>query len=176
MLYSRRIHGWKIADFGRTTPGCSEGEEVTTNAHGTSGYRAPELILPSPSHEKYNYTNKVDIWALGCILYEVVVRRKAFESDWSVMEYARYNPDIRKFLSSLESETTLSKDSQQYIQNAVKNMLEVEASKRPSAKTFTHSSSFSTFGELKKLGNGFSLRLGSARCNRIGFGATNAKG
>jgi len=31
------------------------------------------------------YTNKVDIWALGCILYEVVCGQAAFNGDWDVM-------------------------------------------------------------------------------------------
>lgn len=33
------------------------------------------------------FNNKVDIWSLGCILYELVMDEKAFMNDWQVMHY-----------------------------------------------------------------------------------------
>src|SRR5436190_16344683 len=57
----------------------------TTNfARGTGGYRAPELLK-----EFSKYNNKVDIWAMGCILYELVVGKKAFVDDWSVLLFSQ---------------------------------------------------------------------------------------
>src|SRR5436190_13307162 len=50
---------------------------ITTHySRGTQGYRAPELLSDDPK-----FTKKVDIWALGCILYELVTGRKAFDTD-----------------------------------------------------------------------------------------------
>jgi serine/threonine protein kinase len=37
--------------------------------------------------EGFDYTNKVDIWALGCIFYEVIFERKAFVDDLAVLQY-----------------------------------------------------------------------------------------
>lgn len=37
-------------------------------------YRAPELLLGSGS-----YTNAVDIWALGCVMVELVTKREIFK-------------------------------------------------------------------------------------------------
>jgi len=36
---------------------------------------------------KRTYTNKVDIWALGCIIYEISYSRRAFEDDYSVSRH-----------------------------------------------------------------------------------------
>jgi len=48
-------------------------------ARGTGGYRAPELI-----RDIHQFTNKVDIWALGCILQELTNKSKAFKDDWDI--------------------------------------------------------------------------------------------
>ena len=34
------------------------------------------------------FNNKADIWALGCILYELCMGVKLFKSDWAVREYS----------------------------------------------------------------------------------------
>lgn len=56
---------------------------LPTTSRGTASYRAPELITHNA-----NFTNKVDIWALGCILLELCESKRAFKSDWNVYEYA----------------------------------------------------------------------------------------
>jgi serine/threonine protein kinase len=49
---------------------------------GTEGYRAPELMTEQPA-----YTDKVDIWAIGCIMYELVTGRKCFVNDVQIWNY-----------------------------------------------------------------------------------------
>lgn len=56
---------------------------ITEQAKGTTGYRAPELI-----REISKFTNKVDIWALGCVVYELAFDHKPFSTDFSVYEYS----------------------------------------------------------------------------------------
>jgi serine/threonine protein kinase len=56
---------------------------TTVFARGTASYRAPELLKEHPV-----YTNKVDIWAIGCILFELVTGKVAFTGDWEVHEFA----------------------------------------------------------------------------------------
>lgn len=41
---------------------------------GHINYSAPELIL-----EKVEFTNKVDIWALGCALYFIIYKKDPFD-------------------------------------------------------------------------------------------------
>jgi len=82
VLFSAKDKIWKIADFGITVEGTSN-LLTTTYARGTSCYRAPELLSDIP-----RYTTKVDIWGVGCILFEMMTGQKAFSGDWSVQQFA----------------------------------------------------------------------------------------
>lgn len=71
----------------------SSGSQPTQFSRGTTSYRAPELFGETPK-----YSKKVDIWALGCITFELLTGTKAFPSDWSVIEYLKErttNPSLR---------------------------------------------------------------------------------
>ena len=83
VLYSSYEKLWKISYFGLTAQGTSKGAITTKYSRGTEGYRAPELLFDDPK-----FTNKVDIWALGCILYELAARKKAFNSDLQVRDFS----------------------------------------------------------------------------------------
>lgn len=60
-----------IADFGAA---CTE-DEMYQEDFGTRYYRAPEVILNG------EITEKVDIWAAGCILYELITGDFLFDPD-----------------------------------------------------------------------------------------------
>src|SRR5947207_11723087 len=85
VLYSRAATAWKIADFGLAVHGTSTRQQTTRYANGTACYRAPELVT---LHNQGKFSNKVDIFAVGCILFEAVFLEKAFDSDVAVYEYA----------------------------------------------------------------------------------------
>jgi serine/threonine protein kinase len=93
VLYSPTERLWKIADFGIAQEGTSRTPLITTSSRGTASYRAPELLTDSPI-----YTNKVDIWALGCIAFEMFTGRKRFGSDWEVQNLAQSMPSISKLI------------------------------------------------------------------------------
>lgn len=77
VLYSSEGNAWKIGDFGLTVRGTSKNPIATKYGGGTSCYRAPELLKEQP---KCN--NKVDIWAFGCIVYELIAQQMAFRDDF----------------------------------------------------------------------------------------------
>lgn len=83
VLYSTKDGHWKLADLGSVADGTSKHFNTTLYSRGTACYRAPET-LQNPA--KYN--NKADIWALGCIMYELCTGRKAFENDWATINYS----------------------------------------------------------------------------------------
>ena len=58
----------KICDFGLAKPFTYQGTQTPDLV--TSWYRAPEIALGYP-----NYDYKIDIWAIGCIFFEMVARR-----------------------------------------------------------------------------------------------------
>jgi len=83
VLFSSRDKCWKLADFGSASIASSKSLVTTTLGRGTDGYRAPEVIT------RGQYNKRSDIFALGCISYEIVTGQKLFSSDWAVQEYVR---------------------------------------------------------------------------------------
>ena len=69
---------------------CRRALRLPPIAEGGPCYQAPELV--SGDHV---YNNKVDIWALGCILYELVTGKRLFRNDYAIEKYRDSNsPDI----------------------------------------------------------------------------------
>ena len=76
----------EIGTFGFTRPGTSDMPLLTSAGHGTPGYRAPELL----GDNEGRYT----IWAVGCILFELVTKEQAFKTDFAVKEYTYCQSDL----------------------------------------------------------------------------------
>jgi serine/threonine protein kinase len=126
VLYSRKDSAWKIADFGLTSQGTSRIMHTSHYARGTEGYRAPELLKDG----KAEYSNKVDIWAIGCILYELVIFRKAFQSDIDVYEYySHLDVPLDIVLDDFD------KDTARLFVKCIRCMLQRTSSSRPSASS-----------------------------------------
>lgn len=86
--------------------------------------------------EKLTYTRQVDIWAIGCIFFELAFNRKAFSDDMSVHGYAfsKNPPEIPSVLeldfgNSLEIENT----ARQALSILIYGMLELSPNDRPIA-------------------------------------------
>eukprot|EP00993_Chasmostoma_nieuportense_P003238 NODE_396_length_2301_cov_27.009200_g367_i0.p1 GENE.NODE_396_length_2301_cov_27.009200_g367_i0~~NODE_396_length_2301_cov_27.009200_g367_i0.p1 ORF type:complete len:721 (-),score=168.90 NODE_396_length_2301_cov_27.009200_g367_i0:79-2241(-) len=106
----------KLGDFGISTFLNATGAMVATQC-GTPHYYSPELCMSRP------YNSKSDIWALGCVLYQLMTCRPPFEAPSMPALMARicageYRPVPSHFSSELR--------------NLLGSMLNV-ASKRPNA-------------------------------------------
>src|SRR5271155_1059326 len=125
VLYSHQQKTWKIADFGLTVEGSSKKAYTTQFARGTCSYRAPELLRASPT-----FNNKVDIWAMGCILYELVYATKAFPSD---EELFHFTMSVRTNGGKIElpqsSETVNGEARREFTSSMMYEMLEIDSSK-----------------------------------------------
>ena len=53
----------------------------------TQLYGAPEVLGSDPNSETSIYTNSVDIWSLGCVIYELLVGARLFASVTQVSRY-----------------------------------------------------------------------------------------
>ena len=62
----------KICDFGLARP-TSENDHHMTEYVVTRWYRAPELLLNSS-----DYTAAIDVWSVGCIFMELMIKRPLF--------------------------------------------------------------------------------------------------
>lgn len=114
-----------VGDFGLTTDGTSKAALSTALGRGTSGYRAPEIVK-----EFSTYNNKVDIFALACILYELLSEgKKLFSSDFQVLQWALTVPVklIAPDLSAVESGHDHS------VKSVLRWMGSIDPSERPTA-------------------------------------------
>ena len=113
--------------------GDSQLAHTTRYSRGTPCYRAPELIQ-NDIEPLSKYTNKVDIWALGCILFELLFAKKAFASDFAVRDYSQNNTSSWKRLElPFEQDTILDKTEKIFVSRMIHKMLELDVSKRPAA-------------------------------------------
>jgi serine/threonine protein kinase len=117
---------WKLADFGLSSEGSSKRYLRTKDSSGTPGYRAPELMDSGGDPAMYN--NPVDIWAMGCILYELVTGVRAFKTDWHVLNYGFSKKNVEVVLDD-----SFDAHSVQIITKHVVDMLQIDPSDRPSA-------------------------------------------
>ena len=81
----------KICDFGssqRHDKGDISASYYVTGEFSTLWYRAPELLLGSKS-----FNNKIDVWAIGCIMLEMLSGAVAFQGQLGVQFGIPY-PDV----------------------------------------------------------------------------------
>ncbi|KAL5719532.1 non-specific serine/threonine protein kinase [Ranunculus cassubicifolius] len=105
---------WKLCDFGSTStnhkrferPEEMGIEEDNIRKYTTPAYRAPEMW---DLFRKEVINEKVDIWALGCLLYRICYFKSAFdgESKLQILNGNYRIPDLPKYNSSI---TDLIKD------------------------------------------------------------------
>lgn len=95
----------------------------TRYSRGTENYRAAELL-----REEAEYTNKVDIWALGCILHELVTSKPTFRSDWEIRE--RYITEIVPKISIPELSSEFLRHQ---LHDNIQHLLHREPTERPRA-------------------------------------------
>jgi len=120
VLYFQVKQSWKLTDFGISAEATS-GTVSTNWSRGTQGYRAPELL-----QEHATFTNRVDIWALGSVTYELAMGKRAFWDDWAVNDHCRG--------SAVPIVVHMSSDFwRHHTTETVRDLLNKESSKRPRA-------------------------------------------
>jgi serine/threonine protein kinase len=74
------------------------------------------------------YNNKVDIWAMGCILYELATGIRPFKSDWDVLNHRISKRNIEVVLDDTFDTHSIATTTQHIVE-----MLQIDPSDRPSA-------------------------------------------
>ena len=87
---------WKLIDFGCASEGTFKSLVPATGTKGTRLYLSPEMSRGD------SFTNKVDVWGLGCILYELCTGSKAFQSQSSLYHYVNSTEPAPQLLRATE--------------------------------------------------------------------------
>uniref|UniRef100_A0A803L8T3 non-specific serine/threonine protein kinase n=1 Tax=Chenopodium quinoa TaxID=63459 RepID=A0A803L8T3_CHEQI len=90
---------WKLCDFGSTStnhkrfekPEEMGIEEDNIRKHTTPAYRAPEMW---DLYRRDLISEKVDIWALGCLLYRICYFKSAFDGESKLQIWFRVNEQL----------------------------------------------------------------------------------
>lgn len=98
--------------------------KTTLYARGTPGYRAPELF----SDQKPQFSNRSDIWALGCILHELTTGRPVFANDYETFRFTSGALELSIDLSYGDEEFW-----QHHVSKLLHNLLSKKARERPTA-------------------------------------------
>ena len=76
------------------------------------------------------FNNKVDIWATGCIVYELTKGTRPFNSDWHVLNHRFSNKNVEVVLDDSFEPYSVEITTKHII-----DMLQIDPSDRPSAST-----------------------------------------
>lgn len=116
----------KLADFGLSIDLGETGSTMAKTPCGTVGYTSPE------QHMNIGYDKKVDVWALGCVLYTMVVGFPPFYSNTQDTHdiSKKVSKGDYKFLKPWFDEVSVE------CKNLISNLLTVDPVKRYSIEQF----------------------------------------
>lgn len=105
----------KIGDFGITKRIQSDTSSLRTPI-GTREFTAPEVQgLMQDFIDSTVYTEAVDLWSLGCVLYYLLTRALPFETPLSLMKYYNSNDHHASFPSVRLGPSELSANGDKFI-------------------------------------------------------------
>ncbi|KAE8551676.1 hypothetical protein EYB25_005566 [Talaromyces marneffei] len=119
----------KIGDFGSSKV-IQKNESGPNSLVGTENFAAPEILqLLDNAPETSEYTNAVDLWSVGCVLYYLLSRNLPFPSVKLLYEYCRVK--MRRFPDYHLRDKNVSSSGISFI----RNLMAREPSERMSAST-----------------------------------------
>ena len=95
---------YKIADFGSSLK-----EKTSNKEAGTHTYKAPEIIRIYRG-EQVEYTNKVDVWALGVMFYKMLFGKKEFKERLENIEEGKKGKEKYPQERNISNETMILLD------------------------------------------------------------------
>jgi serine/threonine protein kinase len=132
VLFSDRDKSWKLAEYSHDLT-CDGTKNLSNEGGKDHCYSAPEVFrraaIPDPRQS--------DIWATGCIFYELIVGRKVFTSSWDAYYYVRGKQPLVVPLAFCAAESRAA--------SLIEAMLKPEACERPTVAAILEKLSDVTF-------------------------------
>ena len=91
-------------------------------------YRAPELV-----RQRQPFDNKIDIWAFGCVLFEMTTQQQAFRGEGEIRKFMAHPGEITVFESDYAEVNEDIVMSAKWVAALINEMLQVDFNRRPSA-------------------------------------------
>ena len=123
----------KIGDFG-ITKRIQNDDTVLKTEIGTREFLAPE-VLGYVDEEAWVYTNAVDMWSLGCIMYRMITAASPFPNPRILATYCRGRQE-------LPTEALRNANASQKSIDFIRQLLLAQPSQRPKADTALSSAWF----------------------------------
>jgi len=118
----------KLGDFGVSKRILAQAATTFHTQVSTQIYSAPEVLGLDSDSETSNYTNSVDIWSLGCVIFELLVGTKLFLAEGQVSRYY-----FGKWSFPEDKLTGLSPPVGDFGISLLKSMLAIQPEDRPTA-------------------------------------------
>ena len=126
----------KIGDFGISKRIKSE-ETALRSYVGTQSFQAPEILgFGVKNQESSEYTDAVDIWSLGCVIYQLLTLKVPFPSYASIALFSQKS-------THFPAEALRARHIDETCVSLLENMLIIEPSNRLSAEIALQSPWFS---------------------------------
>jgi serine/threonine protein kinase len=91
------------------------------------------------------------MWAVGCILYELVFRRQIFRDDWHVLQWASPGGEHEIVV---EADSVPDERKRKFISKVIKELLQVDPTRRTSAKElYERFISWGSDGSVQQVGS-----------------------
>ncbi|KAI9788350.1 MAG: Ankyrin repeat domain-containing protein 50 [Peltula sp. TS41687] len=89
-VVSKSPNWWvKIGDFGVTKRIIEKDLTALRTQVGTRHFQAPEILEDIEDHESSEYTNAVDMWSLGCVMYALLTQTVPFTKQNHLRMYCK---------------------------------------------------------------------------------------
>ncbi|RPA99828.1 Pkinase-domain-containing protein, partial [Choiromyces venosus 120613-1] len=115
----------KLGDFGISK--CVHSNTAFRSTVGTDCYAAPEVLRLDTDAESPVYTNAVDIWALGCVVYELLTKEILFGSLGETSKYYHMKVFPEQKLCKLDTPTSDA------VKSFIQRLVVLNSDERPSA-------------------------------------------
>ena len=120
---------WKLTDYGLVTRNSTLITVKTPNLREPV-YHAPELLS---LHSTFD--NKIDIWAFGCILFEMATQQAAFRGEGRIRKLKAGTGSTVIFTFDYGGVDKEISAAAKWTENLVQEMMQVDPDRRPSARS-----------------------------------------
>ena len=126
VLYSSKDRLWKLTDYGFMM------EDSSAISVKTPDIMAPVYYAPELVRQRQSFDNKIDIWAFGCVLFEMTTQRQTFRGEGELRNFMVHPEEITVFELDYREVNEDIVASARWVEELINEMLQIDSDRRPS--------------------------------------------